>query len=80
MENVLGMIRERRWFQTLKCNILLLASDTLRNLLNNVSASNEMPLKGILMPLWPTAGTTADKRRKKKRKILSSTLIMGGWY
>src|SRR5512136_2064818 len=46
MENVLGMIREREMVPNPEIvNILLLASDTLRNLLNNVGASNEMPIE-----------------------------------
>ncbi len=46
MENVLGMIREREMVPNSEIvNILLLASDTLRNLLNNVGASNEMDIE-----------------------------------
>ncbi len=45
MENVLGMIREREMAPNSEIvNILLLASDTLRNLLDNVEASNSMDI------------------------------------
>ncbi|MGD9159013.1 MAG: chemotaxis protein CheW [Desulfobacteraceae bacterium] len=45
MENVLGMIREREMVPNSEIvNILLLASDTLRDLLDNVETSNEMDI------------------------------------
>ncbi len=45
MENVLGMIREREMVPNSEIvNILLLASDTLRNLLDNVESSNGMDI------------------------------------
>ena len=45
MENVLGMIREREMVPNPEIvNILLMSSDTLRNLLMNVEASNDMDI------------------------------------
>ena len=45
MENVLGMMREREMVPNPEViNILLLSSDTLRNLLNDVGSSNQMDI------------------------------------
>ena len=52
MENVLGMIREREMIPNPEIiNILLLASDSLRNLLNNVDSSNEIDISDHIKSL-----------------------------
>jgi two-component system, chemotaxis family, sensor kinase CheA len=70
MENVLGMIREREMAPNPEIvNILLLASDTLRNLLNNVGASNEMPIEEHVNALIAlTTGTVPEKKKEKKQE------------
>ncbi|MBN1904124.1 MAG: chemotaxis protein CheW [Deltaproteobacteria bacterium] len=70
MENVLGMIREREMVPNPEIvNILLLASDTLRNLLNNVGDSNEMPIEEHVNALVAlTAGAAPEKKAEIKEK------------
>ncbi|NLD35406.1 MAG: response regulator [Desulfatiglans sp.] len=70
MENVLGMIREREMVPNPEIvNILLLASDTLRNLLNNVGASNEMPIEEHVNALIAlTAVAVPEKKAEKKEQ------------
>ncbi len=64
MENVLGMIREREMVPNPEIvNILLLASDTLRNLLNNVGASNDMDIDEHVNALIAlTTGAVPEKK------------------
>ncbi len=70
MENVLGMIREREMLPNSEViNILLLASDTLRNLLNNVGTSNEMDISEHIEALL---SLTADSLPEKEKDDLSN--------
>jgi two-component system, chemotaxis family, sensor kinase CheA len=73
MENVLGMIREREMVPNPEIvNILLLASDTLRNLLNNVGASNEMPIEEHVNALVAlTTGAVPEKKAEKKEESIN---------
>ena len=64
MENVLGMVREREMVPNPEIvNILLLSSDTLRNLLNNVGTSNDMDIDEHVNAL--IALTTGSKPEQK---------------
>ncbi len=73
MENVLGMIREREMVPNPEIvNILLLASDTLRNLLNNVGASNEMPIEEHVNALVAlTTGAVPEKKAIKTEQNIN---------
>lgn len=66
MENVLGMIREREMIPNPEIvNILLLASDSLRNLLNNVDSSNEIDISGHVESLVAlTAESLPDEEKE----------------
>ncbi len=70
MENVLGMIREREMVPNAEIvNILLLSSDTLRNLLNNVAASNEMDIEEHVTALISlTTGASTEKKTEIKQE------------
>ena len=66
MENVLGMIREREMIPNPEIvNILLLASDTLRNLLKNVGESNQMDISEHVEALGGLTSNLLPKQRKK---------------
>ena len=72
MENVLGMIREREMVPNPEIvNILLLASDTLRNLLNNVGASNDMAIDEHVNAL---IALTAGAGPEKKAEVASDNI------
>jgi len=67
MENVLGMVREREMVPNPEIvNILLLASDTLRNLLKNVEESNTMDISSHVEALIALTVDVAPKKGKKK--------------
>ena len=63
MENILGMIRSREMVPNSEViNILLLASDVLRNLVNNLSTSNEVDILEHIEALKAIAqGTSSQK-------------------
>ena len=67
MENILGMIREREMVPNPEIiNILLLSSDALRNLLGNVSDSNEMDISEHIDALVElTANSLSDEEQKE---------------
>lgn len=67
MENVLGMIREREMIPNPEIvNILLLASDTLRNLLKNVGESNSMDITEHVEALSGLASNVMPAKQEKK--------------
>ena len=67
MENVLGMIREREMIPNPEIvNILLLASDALRNLLKNVEESNSMDITEHVEALVGLTSNLLPKQEKKK--------------
>lgn len=67
MENVLGMIREKEMVPNSEIvNILLLASDTLRNLLNNVEESNEMNISEHIDALISLSTNVLSNGEKKE--------------
>jgi two-component system, chemotaxis family, sensor kinase CheA len=68
MENILGLVRERQMVPNPEIiNILLLASDALRNLLKNVGESNNMDISEHVEALVGlTSGSTTPKQEKKK--------------
>lgn len=67
MENVLGMIREREMIPNPEIvNILLLASDTLRNLLKNVEESNSMDISEHIEALIGLASNIHPVQDNKK--------------
>ena len=71
MENVLGMIRERQMIPNPEIvNILLLASDTLRNLLKNVGESNSMDISQHVEALVGLASNSMPVKDKKKASDL----------
>ena len=67
MENVLGMIREREMVPNPEIiNILLLSSDALRNLLSNVSTSNEIDISEHIDALVTlTANSLSDTEQEE---------------
>ncbi|MBN2417829.1 MAG: chemotaxis protein CheW [Deltaproteobacteria bacterium] len=68
MENVLGMIREREMVPNSEIiNILLLASDTLRNLLDNVEDSNSMDIDDHVNALINLTTNAAPEQAVKKQ-------------
>jgi len=70
MENVLGMIREREMIPNPEIvNILLLASDTLRNLIQNADNSNEMDISEHVEAL--TAVTLSSPSGDEKDDVSS---------
>lgn len=74
MENVLGMIREREMVPNPEIvNILLLSSDTLRNLLKNVEESNAMDISEHVEAL---IGLTSDSAPKPKKNVKASSDTM----
>ena len=72
MENVLGMIRSRDMIPNAEIiNILLMASDDLRNLINNVSASNEMDISDHIESLIAlTIGSLPDEEKESVSKMI----------
>ena len=72
MENVLGMIREREMVPNSEViNILLLASDTLRNLLNDVGSSNKKDISAHIEALTSLSMNTlaGDNRREVSDQV-----------
>ena len=68
MENVLGMIREREMVPNSEIvNILLLASDTLRNMLDNVEASNSMDIEEHVNALIALTTNVTEEEIEKER-------------
>jgi two-component system, chemotaxis family, sensor kinase CheA len=75
MENVLGMIREREMVPNPEIiNILLLSSDSLRNLLKNVSESNSMDISEHVEALIGITSNTAPKRKEVKKTSTSDVI------
>ena len=67
IENVLGMIREREMVPNPETiNILLLASDALRNLINNITTSNEIDVSEHIQSLITLATDTLPDEEKEK--------------
>ena len=79
MENVLGMIREREMAPNPEIvNILLLASDTLRNLLINVGESNSMDISGHVEALIGITSNSTPAKKEKKIISDSAKIILEG--
>ena len=72
MENILGMIREREMEPRPDViNILLLASDALKKLIDNVDESNELDISEHLEALVNlTAGSVSDEEREEVTKTV----------
>lgn len=72
METVLGMIRSREMVPTSEgIDILLLAADALRELINNVSTSNETDVSGHIDSLTRLAeGSLADEEKDSVSKMV----------
>ena len=79
MENVLGMIRSREMTPNPEItNILLQASDLLRNLINNVAGSNEIDISGIVESLIAlTIASLPDEERESVTKIVKVSFPEG---
>jgi two-component system, chemotaxis family, sensor kinase CheA len=78
MENVLGMIREREMIPNPEIvNILLLASDTLRNLLINVGESNSMNISEHVEALIGLTSNSMPVKEKKKPSDLVDIVLEG---
>jgi two-component system, chemotaxis family, sensor kinase CheA len=74
MENVLGMIREREMIPNPEIvNILLLSSDTLRNLLKNVEESNSIDISEHVEAL---IGLTSNSVPKPKKEVKAFSDMM----
>ncbi|MEA2102534.1 MAG: chemotaxis protein CheW [Thermodesulfobacteriota bacterium] len=66
MENVLGMIRDREMVPNPEnINILLMASDALRDLINNVSQSNDMDVSDHIQALVMLAEGSMNAEEKQ---------------
>ena len=72
MENVLGMIREREMVPNPEIiNILLLASDALRNLINNITTSNEIDVSEHIQALITlTTDALPDEEKENVTKMV----------
>lgn len=79
MENVLGMIRNREMVPTSEIvNSLLLASDALRNLINNVRSSNEMDISEQLDALTSvTSNELPEEKKERLKKMVDISLPQG---
>ncbi len=79
MENVLGMIRSREMVPTAEAiDILLRASDALRNLINNVSTSNETDVSEHIDALTKlTQASLADEEKDSVSKMIDICLPDG---
>jgi two-component system, chemotaxis family, sensor kinase CheA len=78
MENVLGMIREREMIPDPEIvNILLLASDKLRNLLKNVSESNSVDISEHVEALISLASSMMPVKTKKETSNLVNIVLEG---
>ncbi|RLC11548.1 MAG: hybrid sensor histidine kinase/response regulator [Deltaproteobacteria bacterium] len=79
MENVLGMIRSREMVPNPEIvNILLLASDTLRDLINNVSNSNEIDISQHIEALTQLASNQAPDEGKAVSPRMIDISFPGG--
>jgi two-component system chemotaxis sensor kinase CheA len=79
MENVLGMIRSRDMVPTAEAiNILLLAADALKDLINNVSSSNEIDVSEHIDALARlTEGSLSDEDKDSVSKMIDICLPDG---
>lgn len=79
MENILGMIRNREMVPTPEIvNSLLLASDALRNLINNVRSSNEMDISEQLDALTSvTSNELPEEKKETLNKMVDISLPRG---
>jgi two-component system, chemotaxis family, sensor kinase CheA len=78
MENVLGMIREREMVPNPEIvNILLLSSDTLRNLLKNVEESNNMDISEHVEALIGLTSNSMPAQDIKKSSDMTDLILEG---
>jgi two-component system, chemotaxis family, sensor kinase CheA len=79
MENVLGMIREREMIPNPEIvNILLLSSDSLRNLLKNVEESNNMDISEHVEALIGLTSSAPKPKKEVKTTSDMTDLILNG--
>ena len=79
MENILGMIREREMVPNPEIiNILLLASDALRDLLSNVSGSNDIDISEHIEALITlTTSPLPDKEKEDGSRMVDISFPEG---
>jgi two-component system, chemotaxis family, sensor kinase CheA len=79
MENILGLVREREMVPNPEIiNILLLASDALRNLLKNVEESNNIDISEHVEALVGLTSCSPTPKQEKKKISDSVDLILKG--